>query len=82
MASFGTRPHRFVIRTSRPSAPARSMDIDLDLSSPQDGGSDADPDEEGGWLASSFDLMRGLRVSEAPLDTLPGELQDAFAPKR
>jgi hypothetical protein len=30
------------------------------------------------WLHSSFDLRRGLDVSEEEIDTLPGELQDAF----
>lgn len=82
MASFGTKPHRFVIRPSRPNPPARGMDVDLDLSLPPSTASETDADEEGGWLASSFDLARGLRVSEAPLDTLPGDLQEAFGPKR
>ena len=30
------------------------------------------------WLHSSFDLRRGLDVSEEEIETLPGELQDAF----
>lgn len=31
-----------------------------------------------GWLASSIELKRGLDISEQPLDTLPGDLIDAF----
>jgi hypothetical protein len=31
-----------------------------------------------GWQASSRELRDGLRVSEAPMDTLPGELIDEF----
>ena len=31
-----------------------------------------------GWQASSLDLREGLGVSEAPMDTLPGELIDEF----
>lgn len=33
---------------------------------------------ENGWLASSLELLGGVRVSEAPMDTLPGELIDEF----
>lgn len=33
---------------------------------------------ENGLLASSLELLRGVRVSEAPMDTLPGELIDEF----
>lgn len=40
------------------------------------------PDENtplgNGWLASSIELKRGLDVTEQPMDTLPGELLDAF----
>ncbi len=33
---------------------------------------------EHGWLASSLELLGGVRISETPMDTLPGELIDAF----
>lgn len=33
---------------------------------------------EAGWLASSLELLGGVRISETPMDTLPGELIDAF----
>ena len=82
MASFGTKPHRFIIRPVRPvAAPTRSVDLDLSAPAAAGAAGDLDAEDEGGWLASSFDLMRGLRVSEMPLDTLPGDLRDAFAAK-
>lgn len=31
-----------------------------------------------GWRVSSYELRCGLGVSEQPLDTLPGELQEAL----
>lgn len=40
-------------------------------------GKPVDP-RENGLLASSLELLRGVRVSEAPMDTLPGELIDEF----
>ena len=30
------------------------------------------------WQMSSFDLLHGLEVTEAPMDTLPGDLVDDF----
>ena len=39
--------------------------------------SKVDP-RENGWLASSLELLGGVRVSEAPLDTLPGDLIEEF----
>ena len=41
------------------------------------GSKPVDP-RENGLLASSLELLRGVRVSEAPMDTLPGELIDEF----
>ena len=40
-------------------------------------GDKADP-RENGWLASSLELLGGVRISETPMDTLPGELIDQF----
>ncbi|MDP1789901.1 MAG: hypothetical protein Q8L12_04925 [Methylibium sp.] len=48
-----------------------SLAVDLDLSEPE-------PAEEGDWIDSTFELRSGLTVIEHPIDTLPGELQDAF----
>lgn len=43
----------------------------------------ADADEQDqGWLTSSYELRRGLLVTEEALDTLPAELQDAFTRRR
>lgn len=39
--------------------------------------SPVDP-RDNGWLASSLELLGGVRISEAPMDTLPGELIDEF----
>jgi hypothetical protein len=48
-------------------------------------GRDGDPREriatesvERDWLASSFDLLHGVRVCETPMEMLPGELIDEF----
>jgi CheY-like chemotaxis protein len=37
-----------------------------------------EPADSGGFADSSLDLLSGVRVSEAPMDTLPGELIDEF----
>lgn len=39
-----------------------------------------DPVQAQGWQDSSLALRDGLQVSEAPLDSLPGELTDLFFP--
>ena len=41
---------------------------------------DETAEKDEGWLASSYELRRGLLVSEEDLDTLPAELQDAYPP--
>ncbi|WP_128000624.1 hypothetical protein [Piscinibacter defluvii] len=33
---------------------------------------------ERSWLGSSLELLGGVRVSETPMETLPGELIDEF----
>jgi hypothetical protein len=42
---------------------------------------EVDP-RENGWLASSLELLGGVRISEAPMDTLPGELIDEFMSRK
>jgi hypothetical protein len=37
---------------------------------------------ERNWVASSFELMDGVHVSETPMDTLPGEFIDEFSKAR
>lgn len=39
---------------------------------------DTTSEDDGGWLASSYELRHGLQVSEESIDTLPAELRDAF----
>lgn len=63
-----------------------SSDLDIDLG--RFGDDDDDRDEpaaeaiavahEGIWRQSSFDLQRGLEVSEEPMDSMPAELIDVF----
>lgn len=47
------------------------------IAAPEPLKSKVDP-RENGWLASSLELLGGVRVSEAPLDTLPGDLIEEF----
>lgn len=51
--------------------------VDANKAAAQTPTSAVDP-REYGWLASSLELLGGVRVSEAPMDTLPGELIDQF----
>ena len=37
-----------------------------------------DEARERSWLGSSLELLGGVRVSETPMETLPGELIDEF----
>ena len=43
---------------------------------PADPGDESPAEFDRWWLASSFDLLQGLDVQEASLDTLPAELAD------
>lgn len=59
-----------------------AADVDIDLGRFDD---DVEPAtaavsvaHEGIWRQSSFDLQRGLEVSEEPLDSMPAELADVF----
>lgn len=45
---------------------------DLPVRPAADGGEPVDP----GWRMSSFELTNGLEVSEAPADTVPGDVFD------
>jgi hypothetical protein len=66
---------------------ARKIVWRMNSATPQGGVSDGvterreavtDDTREHGWLASSLELLGGVRVTETPMDTLPGELIDAF----
>jgi hypothetical protein len=58
-------------------------DVDIDLGRFDE---DDDRDEprqpvvarEGIWRESSYDLQRGLEVSEEPMDSMPAEMIDVF----
>jgi hypothetical protein len=54
-----------------------AVDIDLSEMPSEDKAPLDTPDR--GWLESSRDLLRGLRVHETPMDTLPNDLIEAFA---
>lgn len=41
---------------------------------------EGDEVRERSWLGSSLELLGGVRVSETPMETLPGELIDEFFP--
>jgi hypothetical protein len=76
-----------MVRPKNQGAP-RKIVWRMDATAPQGGYRDANapqreperPDDihERGLLASSLELLGGVQVSEAPMDTLPGELIDEF----
>lgn len=75
MASYSSGPRRPPPPAKPPIRSLSSLTVDVDLSDP-------DPPADD-WVDSTFDLRSGLTVIEHPIDTLPGELQDAFnRPKR
>lgn len=61
-----------------------AADLDIDLGRFDDDDRDEPTAEaiavahEGIWRQSSFDLQRGLEVSEEPMDSMPAELVDVF----
>jgi hypothetical protein len=56
---------------------AHLMRVDIDLGDlAAEAGTTPPPDS--GWLESSRDLQRGMRVRETPMDSLPAELIDAL----
>lgn len=71
MAAYSSGPPRRPPPPAKPIRPLNSLAVDLDLSEPGQG-------DEGDWIDSTFELRSGLTVIEHPIDTLPGELQDAF----
>jgi hypothetical protein len=52
--------------------------VDIDLTEPRSVAMAPHGMADCGWLESSRDLLRGLRVRETPLDTLPEDLLEAF----
>lgn len=71
----GKTPAKLVWRIT-PDAPNGQY---VDPSRPEPPPAKAAPEpRENGWLASSLELLGGVKVSETPMDTLPGELIDEF----
>jgi hypothetical protein len=54
--------------------------VDIDLSDLASAAPTPAPDR--GWLESSRELQRGLRMRETPMDSLPAELIDALLRRR
>jgi hypothetical protein len=70
-------------RANRPQPkvePARQLQVDIDLSDLSSAA--PSPAADGGWLESSRELQRGLRLRETPMDSLPAELIDALLRRR
>lgn len=63
----------------RPIHAADSVAVDINLSEMPAGAKAPLDTPDCGWLESSRDLLRGLRVRETPMDTLPNDLIEAFA---
>jgi hypothetical protein len=76
------QPAKLVWRITANAPQGEYVDPKHPVAAPTMAKSAVDP-RENGWLASSLELLGGVRVSEAPMDTLPGELIDEFMnPKR
>ena len=69
-----------VSRLQGPPDPMRLIRVDIDLSDLVAEAGPAPPDS--GWLESSRDLQRGMRLREMPMDSLPAELIDALLKRR
>ena len=69
-------------RLQGPPDPVRPMHVDIDLSDLAAEAFPAPPLPDRGWLESSRDLQRGMRMRETPLDSLPAELIDALLKRR
>ena len=64
----GGKPFRLARHPNSAAVPKREP--------PADPGDELPAEFDRWWLASSFDLLQGLDVQEASLDTLPAELAD------
>jgi hypothetical protein len=75
---------RLDMRVEHPQAtaePVRPLKVDIDLSDLVDAAAPT-PAPDRGWLESSRDLQRGMRMRELPLDSLTAELIDALLRRR
>lgn len=71
------QPAKLVWRITANAPQGEYVDPRQAIATPATPKSTVDP-RENGWLASSLELLGGVRVSEAPMDTLPGDLIDEF----
>jgi len=72
MAWFRFRSRKSAAESARQPSSAAPLDLERDDSAA------SDPT----WLDSTRELRTGLTVIEHPIDTLPGELQEALATAR
>ena len=78
MVSFGKsrgRSHGFSLLRARQNS---RLDFDATVPPPAEAVSGFSDSDSTTWRSSSLDLQQGLQVSEEPMDTLPGDLLDAF----
>jgi hypothetical protein len=71
------QPARLVWRITANAPLGEYVDPRQAVNNPPPADQALDP-RENGWLASSLELLGGVRVSEAPMDTLPGDLVAQF----
>ena len=71
------QPAKLVWRVTANAPMGEYVDPRQAVSNPAATKESVDP-RDNGWLASSLELLGGGRVSEAPMDTLPGDLIDEF----
>lgn len=76
--------HKVVWRISASAPMGEFVDLSaVQVAAPKREAAAPDAGSEAGWGNSTHDLLSGMGVSEAPMDTLPGELIDEFfRPKR
>lgn len=78
--NFRSRDLRDFKLTERPRQRSGTQRVEPSPSVPALDFEDTAIDDDGCWLASSYELKRGLQVSEESIDTLPADLRDAFDP--
>ena len=71
------QPSKLVWRITANAPMGEYVDPKQAISNPPPTTTTVDP-RENGLLASSLELLGGVRISEAPMDTLPGDLVDQF----
>ena len=75
------QPAKLVWRITAEAPMGEYIDPKVAVTLPAAAKAKIDP-RENGLLASSLELLGGVRVSETPMDTLPGELIEEFMNSR